>query len=284
MTSKKLDPTERALHSVQASGFPLQTRIADVISRLPNWALHRSEYAWRKFPNDHKDEFLDLIVRTFRFFLCIECKKTRDQVWTFLRPVNDSGVVEETDAFRCLSADRVENLPPHRPNLVCETIALSPSSLSAEFCAIGTDNREERLLERTAGLVIGATDAFAQDPKAQRIPDDFHGPRRLGPPSAPYWFVPMIVTNAKLFATCYKPAEVSLISGEFDKMPDLREVKWIRFNKEFTAGRDVGARSVFIVTAESLESFLAQFNQSSYRTFDSAKAPFKTIVDYSKGA
>jgi len=66
-----------------------------------------------------------------------------------------------------------------------------------------------------------------------------------------------IVTNAKMFAANYDPADVDLESGQFKGTPsDIKPIAWARFSKSFSAKRDSGNRTVLVVQAASLVEFL----------------------------
>jgi hypothetical protein len=121
----------------------------------------------------------------------------------------------------------------------------------SEFCIVGTNNPDKRLLERDASLLVGATDAFARDLQE-------HNRLKL---KLPYLVLPVIVTTAKLYMARYDPVEIDLQTGEFfpDKPSEIEgEVPWIRFTKTLIAGRgfDIGFRSVFVVSATSFKQFL----------------------------
>ena len=237
------------LESLKSSGFPFQTAVAHVIRSSKGWSIHASEYPWRGPAND--DRFLDIVATNGKFVLTVECKKTRQETLTFLRPLGHSNTGHIED-FRCLRADRYDVIP-RQAHLFCETWALWPKSPSSEFCIVSTSKsgRDQRLLERDASLVIGATDAFAQDVREHL---------RLGQGlSPPYLFLPVIVTNAKIYTARYKPSEVSLETGEFQESPkEIDEAPWVRFSKAFATGggRDLGLRSLFVVSATSLGEFL----------------------------
>lgn len=247
------------LQSLKGSGFPFQTAIADVLRCSEGWSIHASEYPWRA--SGDEDRFLDLIAVHGMFFLTIECKKTRAETWTFLQPVGPSRSEHIAD-FRCLHVDfstpilrRDTAMTPPEAVLSCQTLALWPKSPCSEFCIVGTSKsgRDQRLLERDAGLLIGGTDAFAENFR-QRL-------TRGLVPSRLYVVIPVIVTNAKLYLASYNPSEVSLETGEFQAWPKrIEESPWIRFSKAFTTGegRDLGARSIFVVSASLLEEFLQQ--------------------------
>ena len=64
--------------------------------------------------------------------------------------------------------------------------------------------KNQRLLERDAQLLPGATDEFARDNQGE-----FNEGEDLTLPSDPM-FIPILVTNAPIFSTRYRPTEVSL--------------------------------------------------------------------------
>jgi hypothetical protein len=138
-------------------------------------------------------------------------------------------------------------------HLVCENWALWPTSRCSEFCVVSTSKsgKDQRLLERDASLVVGATDAFAQD-----FRERLGAVLKLSPPRL---FLPVIVTNAKIYTARYKPSEVSLETGAFQEAPkEIEKEPWVRFFKAFTSGGrpELGFRSVFVVNATSLREFL----------------------------
>jgi len=113
--------------------------------------------------------------------------------------------------------------------------------------------RDQRLLERDASFVVRATDAFAHGYRERFRPDHDRSP------SSACLFVPVIVTNAPLYTARYRPADVSLQTGEFVETPkDIESATCVRFRKAFTSdgGPDLGDRSVFVVNATSFVEFL----------------------------
>jgi len=257
---------EAVQQSLKSSGFPFQTAVAHVIRNSKGWSIHASEYPWRA-GND--DRFLDVVATNGKFFITVECKKTRQETFTFLRPLGDSNTGHVED-FRGLRADRYDVIPP-QAHLFCETWGLWPKSPCSEFCIISTSKsgKDQRLLERDASLVVGATDAFAQD-----IQEHLGLGHTLSPP---YLFLPVIVTNAKIFTARYKPSEVSLDTGEFYELPkEIEEASWVRFSKTFAAGRrrDLGLRSLFVVNATALENFLQNLEIAPNQSGDKVSVPF----------
>jgi hypothetical protein len=55
------------------------------------------------------------------------------------------------------------------------------------------------------------------------------------------------------------PASVSLDTGSLpaDPAPEIKSIEWVRLTKAFSAGPDLGKRTVFVVEAASLPQFLS---------------------------
>jgi hypothetical protein len=232
--------------ALQGSGFPFQTAVANVIADTRSaWHVHASEYAWQTPRGE--THFLDLVATNGRMYLAIECKKTRKDIFTFLRPIGaqTTGLVTE---FRCLRA-HPDSEAPHRVGITCETWELYPRSIRSEFCVVSTsESGDQRLLERDASLLIQGTDAFAH-----RLTRTFHVP----PPDA--LIVPVIVTNAPVYTARYQPTTVSLKSGVFSKLPEeVQRTECVRFEKSFPSDsiNDLGDRTVFVVHAPDFGQFL----------------------------
>ena len=236
------------LDSLKRSGFPFQTAITHVIRSAKDWSVHASEYPWRGPKND--DMFLDIVAVSKQLILTIECKKTAKETFTFLLPLGgvSTGHIEE---FHCLCG--VPHYTQGKHDVRWHTWKLSPQSSTAEFCIVGNrSGGNQRLLERDGSLLVSATDAFA---------GDLQGNNNLNW-QLPYLVVPVIVTNAKLYATRYEPTKVSLESGGFEHPPtDIENVPWIRFSKTF-GGRDFAPRSIFVVNSMSFEEFLGKLEIS----------------------
>src|SRR5688500_12653942 len=233
--------------SLLGSGFPFQTAVRNEICLLKGWSIHTSEYPWRGQRDE--DRFLDMIASYKNFVLTIECKKTRQDTLTFLDPASGQMPTPQTADYRCLSYQHFTVVTRHQ-DATCETWAVWPSSPSCEFCIVGT-NKSDRLLERDASLIIRATEALIHD-----VREMSHLSKKL---SLPFLFLPVIVTNARLFVAHYKPTDVALDSGEFKELPNnIESAPWVRFSKAYTTSetRDFATRSVFVVGASYLKEFL----------------------------
>lgn len=254
--------------ALQGSGFPFQTAVRQVIGAKPQagWSLFRSEYAWQTL--DGEGRFLDLVaIKDGQLFITVECKKTISDVWTFLRPLGHAHTGSPHVDFRCLRAEQIGGgsaklTPPKHLKLHAETWPLAPPSTVSEFCVI-SGRQTDRLLEKHAGELIRATDAFADDIRKGCFQTDPHATFHL--------FIPVIVTNATLFTARYNPTEVSLVDGRFAEPPkEIEPCEVVRFQKTFMSEgwSDLRERSVFVVYAPAFSTFLDQLaltgNRSGY--------------------
>jgi len=237
--------------ALRASGFPFQTAVAHAVRTTSGWSVHASEYPWQDPAGT--DQFLDLVITNGKCFLTVECKKTTKEMLTFLRPLGHLHTGELAE-LRCLNAVQIQD-STKRLEIYCEGWALWPQSFQSEFCVVSTSQsgRDQRLLERDARLLIRATEAFAHDYKER------FEPKRDAPLPSSLLFVPVIVTNAPMYSARYKPTEVPLDTGEFAVPPEeIERVPWVRFRKAFTSegGRDLGDRTIFVVSALEFSEFL----------------------------
>jgi hypothetical protein len=230
-----------------ASGFPFQTAVAGAISRIPDWSVVASEWPWHDPQSG--DQFLDLVASYRTLTLAIECKKTRNEAFTFLQPKLPPQ--PDVDRAQVLYTEQIRDMT-RRLEVYSGVWGLGPLSAEGAFCVVstGATGRDQRMLERDAQRVVKATDAYAVAAAVGFQSTREDEPRRL--------FVPVIVTNAPLFVARYDPADVSLDTGEFTQIPQqIASIRWVRFRKSFAASRpDLGERTVFVVNALSLAEFL----------------------------
>ena len=248
------DSTTRqaVLNALLASGFPFQTAIAEIARQVPGYNVLAEEFPWRD--ETGTDHFLDLIIfkRDFNLIVPIECKKTQKEILTFLQ--STAAVQRDSVRARSVYLNQIQD-STMRFELFCADWDIKPKSEESSFCVVSTSDsgRDQRMLERDAQLLIRGADAFGRYVKEQR---------RTQPPEQPdQVIVPLIVTNAKLFQARYYPGDISLETGQLptSPRPDISSIEWVRFRKAFTAsGRDAGERTIFVVTANSLQKFLRE--------------------------
>ena len=207
--------------ALQASGFPFQTAIEDVIRKADGWEILATE-ASSKHP-DGSDQFLDLVARAGHFVIGVECKKSTKEALTFLLPEGPRAT--ETGNAWLLYADQIRD-SSRRWAVCCGRWVVGPPYFESSFCVVSTSpsGKDQRLLERDAGRLILGTEAEAHR-RVGAIP--VSALDELGWP-----FIPLLVTNAPLFVARYEATDISLETGEFTKPPkDVASVPWVRFER-----------------------------------------------------
>lgn len=235
-----------ALAAVTASGYPFQTAIAALVTRVGSWQLTGQELPWRDHYGD--DRFLDLAACSQHLRIAIECKKTTKETYTFLLPKGFAEI--RHGRVLCLQALNVED-STRRIIIENREWLIAPGSPESAFCVVSTSDsgKDRRLLERDAQDLIRATDALALRNVAPNIPT-WTVPN-------PMLFIPILVTNALLFTASYDPHDIPLETGFPPQSTDLlAEVPFVRFRKAFTSDEGVGDRTVFVVNASHAAEFL----------------------------
>lgn len=252
MTEKINDIPESVIGALLSSGFPFQTAIAKVAHQVHACKIVAEEWPWRD--DAGTDQFLDLVITKGVFVLPLECKKTQKETLTFLQP---GGVESDVVRARCLYLTQIRD-STKRMELYCGGWNFSPKSAESAFCVVSTSGsgKDQRMLERDVQRLIRGTDAYAKYFKREfKVEAD---------PELDRFIIPILVTNAKLFIAEYDPAAISLDTGQFAMPPaaNISPVLWVRFRKAFTSGHvDLGHRTVFIVSANALTTFLNKLDQ-----------------------
>ncbi len=158
MQDQELTSTTVATKALLASGFPFQTAVAGIIRVTPNWTLDVEEFPWRDAGGE--DRFLDIVARWDRFVVAIECKKTQKDLLTFLQP---GGINDNVTRSRCVYLTQIKD-STKRMELFTGEWMVSPKSAESMFCVVSTNatGKDQRLLERDAGMLVRATDAYAR--------------------------------------------------------------------------------------------------------------------------
>ncbi|MGQ0723476.1 MAG: hypothetical protein ACT4PE_18155 [Candidatus Eiseniibacteriota bacterium] len=259
-----MKPT-KLLEVANASGFVFQMAVAECVtagSPVHGWTLVATEHPWMH-DEAGSSGFVDLVVGRGLLRLVVECKRSKDANWVFLRPTE--GALDSP-----LRVHWIDFRPGDTPLCGWGEVELRPSAVLSGFCAVrGSAQSHAPMLEGIARPLVDATEAIAQ-----------HELVRLAGKDHPEWiaYVPVLVTNATLHMCALSPAEVSLATGEidvtrFDETGSLEEVQWAHFRKALSARRasvptpgtleDLNrslARSVVIVGATHLDAFLRECN------------------------
>ena len=258
---------QNPISSANASGFPLQMATVSAINKSDHWRVVVEEHPWRT--EGRSQGYIDIIARNRQRnpsldYLVIECKRVRQTGWVFLVPKELSSDRRQARLWNSKLANMVwqkydwDNLPS------------DPTSYQSVYCAIpGQDQGRMNLLERTASELIDSVEALAAQEKEQQD--------REGATEFSRSYVPIIVTTAKLFVACFDPSSISLTDGELPKETSTEEIPYIRFFKglgtckEHAKGKNIqelyrwNQRTVFIVNAEKLPSFLGELEVGGWQ-------------------
>lgn len=243
------------LKVVNASGFPFQLRVADLVEKTASrhgWRVLAREHPWTD-PETGKASFIDLALARDResVRLIVECKRAQEGQWIFLLPKTAPPSTERT---RCLATFNAKN---GRKTTEWAECSFEPPSVESSFCVVrGTGEGDRPLLERLAALASRATESFG----AQELAVE-----RTGSFDIQTIYVPVIVSNAELFVCRFDPADIDITTGFLPPNGvSFETTSMVRFRKPLTTPidlsgfEDVGSvnwaagRTVFVVNATAL--------------------------------
>ena len=253
---------QNPISCANGSGFPLQIAAAAAIEKSKHWRVLVQEHSWRS--ESGVEGFIDIIAvneKSQPYFevLVIECKRVRQAGWVFLVPK-----LPPTDRRQAVIWGTQWANGGWR-HFGWENWPCDPPSPQSEYCAIsGQEQGRKNLLERSTSELIESVEALAaQEKSLQRRVKGKDGFSRM--------YIPVLVTTAKLIVACFEPESISLEEGTLPKDTTTKEVPYVRFHKglgtykeQLTANtikeiHSLNQRTVFVVNAESLPSFLNDF-------------------------
>jgi len=248
---------------IKESGYPLQVHLEHEINRTQDthgWRVLVSEHRWVN-PETQDDGFIDIILKHRDYVairLIAECKRIIGN-WAFLVPENAPRPVERA---RILHA-HCDNSP--HPIYAWPERRLCPISYESAYCVMETGgNRDSRTLEKLSRDVLLSLESVAREEMRLRSMSSIPGYDRF--------YIPIIVTTARLRKCIFDPSNVNVSDGRISKSR-IEEVEFIRFRKslptaiEYTrqppedlesANRE-NQRTVFVVQAKHLVHFLREF-------------------------
>ncbi len=265
--SKKV---EGWLNLVNASGFPFQIRVEQEIEAKNyehHWKIVGGEHRWYNSESD-QEGFIDIVLLEdySQIRMAIECKRVRnDGDWIFL--------VLKDDKINKARARALWSLTTKDENIYMDWSQLSfhPTSLESSFFLVqGQNSTDGTMLERLADKLLPALESLAtQELGLQR--------RNVQNGVFPFFYVPVIATNAKLQVCSFDPKSIDLLSGELQLSEvGFETVPFIRFKKGLTTSiqpskplnslqevNTEGQRTMFVVNVEHLTDFLKNFNRNS---------------------
>ena len=249
-----MDPSELA-KLVNRSGFLFQLAVEEHVtfrSTEHGWRVVAREYPWAS-PGGERGGFIDFVADRFGFHAVFECKRTQSGEWIFLVPTSAKETVKLRTLWSYLSEARTRGYG-------WDDLHFEPATLVSEFCIVrGGSDDDKPMLERIAGDLVRASESLAREElETQRRPEGAAG------------FIPVIVTNASLYACRVDPREVDLRAGVLPPTATFETVKSIRFRKATASdvkyepqtyasireGLVKKERSAFVVNVEHLSEWL----------------------------
>lgn len=207
-----------------------------------------AEHPWRH-PETGRDGYVDLVLHRgseSSDIMVVECKRQRDARWYFL------DLQPDTYRFRLL-------VTKDKPRVLeVQEATFLPASPEATFCVLhGDDSSRRPLLERLTDDLLQSVEAFALEQLALD-------------PIPLFRYLPVVITNARLFTCSVDARSISLTTGELPATAEFTEVPFVRFRKTLWASRLTESknsrhvayahayreRSVIVVSSSHLEQFL----------------------------
>lgn len=283
-----MDRDVEALKSVNRSGFPFQLRLEHEVTS--SQATHRWRVEAREQPWTRGGEgglgFIDLVLRHSDKYvsMVVECKRqkgddARQLTWTFLVPDEARGDVELASAYFAaagqMKTEEDGDELRWEEMRAWEDIRLAPASTQSEFCVlVGEDPRRAPLLEAICAGLLESTEGLGDEEIRVAAAQDPVGRHRA-------YYVPVIVTNARLLTCRFRSADVSAVDGTLDpEHCSFEDVPYVRFRKTLATSFPEGSfsslratnsareRCVFVVNSGSFVSFLQSW--SIDRAYESA--------------
>ncbi len=250
------------LNLANSTGFLFQIGVRHQIRLTTNehgWGVIGQEHRWHH-PITKQTGFADLVLanQSSRFHIIIECKRATGRQWVFLTPSDSTRTTGTTSTFSF-----------HAPNHSEERggwldFSLQPTSPESMFCVVmGQDERNTPMLEHVADSLLPSTEAIAREDAVLEGTTD---------PQAWSLFIPLLVTNARLFTCGFDPGTIDLAQGKLHKA-DFKEVGLVRFRKGLATNypgkltpktlleaNEYAERTMLIVNASALTEFLVEFH------------------------
>lgn len=252
--------SQQPITAANGSGFPLQIATISIVNQSEHWRVILEEHPWH-IKDAGSEGFIDVVALNRKRNLevmVIECKRVRQSGWVFLVPKSPPTLRTQATAWVSQRIDQKwakygwENWPA------------DPSSYLSYYCAIpGQEQGRKNLLERVASDLIDSIEGLANQEK------ELHS--RPGIANFSRVYIPVVITTAQLFVAHFDPTAISIHDGSLPKETPVEEVPYVRFRKslatnfEYESASSVmdihgmSERTIFIVNAENLPKFLAEF-------------------------
>jgi hypothetical protein len=213
------------LELINGSGFPFQMSVKkriDDSSIEHRWKVVAEEHAW-EHPFRSTSGFLDLVLQhqlDVIFRCTVECKRSKDAPnWVFLQ--GPDGI---KDTLR-LSTFWVNGSTERKTKRAWVNADFNPPSPESAFCIIPKNHERFPLLEKIADDLLTATEAIGLDEMSLTKVSGLSW-------GTMYFYVPIIITNSRLFIGTFDPLQMDLNTGILqDGDCELTEVPCVRFRK-----------------------------------------------------
>lgn len=248
---------QQILHLINDSGDPLQLALQEVVES--QWPAVRAlpELHWHNEARN-VEGWLDLLIPHDRKRFLISVKRLLETDWAFLD--TEEGATETTEA-------RLYSFGLKRDGIgFWQKVRVSPSSRHGLFMAMpGSRDRQNRLLEAEARMLLAAVEALSQT--EERLPQP------QWPPYPTRLYIPVIATTARLHSYALARGQVDLATGK--AAPGGLQgtsVSVVRMTKAFLVPGDTSEikslaqlaleqlRTVFVVEAPHLTEFIRCFD------------------------
>jgi hypothetical protein len=247
---------------VNRSGFLFQLAVEDHVRQglsKHEWEVTAREYPWATADRG-RSGFIDFVAERNNLRCVFECKRTQGGGWIFLVP-DDSA---DTIALRTLWSAFGQS---GARGWGWDDLNFHPRTLRSEFCVVhGASDDDKPMLERISADLVRASESLAREELAMQN-------RECGV----FGYIPVIVTNTKLYACRVNPALVDLTSGTLPSSARFEEVSAIRFRKALPTdlphppdnyetikkGLTLKERSAFVVQVTHLSEWLSSLKEAS---------------------
>ncbi len=289
-----VSPEEVVVLALNEQGFLFQQRILEEIQAPLHGALaHRWQVRAVEYPvsvGNDRDTRVDVVLTDGTFgqacwHLVLECKRSHPDYkrWVFFDPTPREAI--RGDCYFVETADLGGTWAPHeRPEPpMTHRIDARPAG---DQCGIYNFYVETRLERPNSGKKASATDAIEDAFQQVTLGQAGLGRRLREMHNLKFRTVPVVVTTADILAADFSPTDVSLGRGDLRaEHLKLSQKPWVAVNYRINdtlvrhgsitsnIGRDVAEdvfcrhlRTIFIVQAQKISSFLAWFERDFPKT------------------
>lgn len=275
---------------VDADGFAFQLAVEYAVRGSADqheWFVDSHEHPWREWlkKSGARQGYADFMahregggwqaepsvyIPTMR---CVfECKRRSDGDFVFLIPKGDppEGVHSASTLCTMLEKDVSGEGRHNRCWGWNNKIGFNLDVVESAFCCIKgkNDKRTTATLETWAGDLIAMTEAIAVE---EFLMEGYEDERRLGLHGLQL-YLPVLVTNVRLFSCVFEPSSVDLKTGRLGDECEFRRTPAVRFRKAFASSQAPSpenhdsfglaavrrSRSVFVIEADHLVTWLRQ--------------------------